>query len=53
MEISLIRHGKSKLTENDKKRLIRMLCDERFNVFKDTIKYMLNNNVKLEQELLD
>ena len=42
-----------KLTENDKKRLNRMLYDERFDFFKDTIKYMLNNNVKLEQELLD
>lgn len=42
-----------KLTENDKKRLNRMLYDERFKIFKDTIEYMLNNKVKLEQELLD
>lgn len=42
-----------KLTENDKKRLNKMLLDNRFEVFKDTIKYMLVNNVKLEQEILD
>ena len=42
-----------KLTENDKKRLSKMLLDSRFEVFKDTIKYMLDNNVKLEQEVLD
>ena len=42
-----------KLTENDKKRLNKMLLDSRFKVFKDTIKYMLDNNVKLEQEILD
>ena len=43
----------NKLTENDKKRLNKMLLDSRFKVFKDTIKYMLDNNVKLEQEILD
>lgn len=42
-----------KLTENDKKRLNKMLLDSRFKVFKDTIEYMLDNNVKLEQEILD
>ena len=42
-----------KLTENDKKRLSNMLLDSRFDVFKDTIEYMLDNNVKLEQEILD
>ena len=42
-----------KLTENDKKRLNKMLLDSRFEVFKDTIEYMLANNVKLEQEVLD
>lgn len=42
-----------KLTENDKRRLNRMLNDDRFKDFKATIEYMLNNNVKLEQEVLD
>ena len=42
-----------KLTENDKKRLNKMLLDGRFDVFKDTVEYMLANNVKLEQEILD
>ena len=42
-----------KLTENDKKRLNKMLLDSRFEVFKDTIEYMLANNFKLEQEVLD
>ena len=39
-----------KLTENDKKRLQNMLDDPSFEEFKDTITYMLANNVKLEQE---
>lgn len=42
-----------KLTENDKMRLTKMLTDDRFALFKATIEYMLNNNVKLEQEILD
>ncbi len=42
-----------KLTENDKKRLSKMLNDSKFLIFKDTIRYMLDNNVKLEQEILD
>lgn len=42
-----------KLTENDKKRLNKMLLDSRFEVFKETIEYMLAYNVKLEQEILD
>lgn len=42
-----------KLTENDKKRLNKMLLDSRFEVFRETIEYMLANNVKLEQEILD
>ncbi|MBR1383113.1 MAG: DUF2399 domain-containing protein, partial [Ruminococcus sp.] len=37
------------LTENDKKRLER-LSD---TVFSDTIKFMLENNCKLEQEAID
>lgn len=42
-----------KLTENDKKRLNKMLFDSRFDIFKETIEYMLVNTVKLEQEVLD
>lgn len=42
-----------KLTENDKKRLSKMINDSRFDVFKETIEYMLTNNIKLEQEILD
>lgn len=42
-----------KLTENDKNRLSKMINDNRFDVFKETIEYMLANNVKLEQEILD
>lgn len=42
-----------KLTKNDEKRLNIMLIDDRFKMFKDTIEYMLRNNVKLEQEVLD
>ena len=30
-----------------------MLYDNRFAIFKNTIEYMLNNNIKLEQEVLD
>ena len=39
-----------KLTLNDKKRLNLMLENTDFNEFKETITYMLNNNIKLEQE---
>lgn len=42
-----------KLTDNDKKRLNKMIFDSRFDIFKETILYMLANNVKLEQEILD
>ena len=38
------------LTERDKKRLVKMLDDSRFNIFKEVIMYMLENDVKLEQE---
>ena len=52
MDISTLKkysaYAKS-LTENDKKRLER-LSD---TVFSDTIKYMLENNCKLEQEAID
>ena len=47
------RSSLKKLSDNDTKRLNKMLSDNRFDIFKDTIEYMLNNNVKLEQELLD
>jgi hypothetical protein len=38
-----------KLTENDKKRLLRLLDSKH----SDVIKYMLDNNCKLEQEAID
>lgn len=41
------------LTDNDKKRLGKMLQEEDFSIFHETIHYMLDNNIKLEQELLD
>lgn len=41
------------LTDNDKKALTGMLNNKDFDLFKETIEYMLNNNVKLEQEILD
>ncbi len=41
------------LTENDKKRLLKLKENKEFNVFKDVIDYMLLNNCKLEQEILD
>lgn len=56
MSISELENNKTKLkglTENDKKRLNKMLNDSRFNIFYNTIRYMLENNVKLEQEILD
>lgn len=42
-----------KLTERDRNRLIKMSSDENFACFFEVIKYMLKNNVKLEQEILD
>ncbi len=41
------------LTDNDVKRLNKMMSDARFNIFHEVISYMLENDVKLEQELLD
>lgn len=38
-----------KLTENDKKRLTLLLDSE----FEDTIRFMLDNDCKLEQEAMD
>lgn len=37
------------LTDNDKKRLSKLLCSE----FKDTIQFMIDNDCKLEQEVMD
>lgn len=45
--------GLKKLTANDKERLTKMLGDETFSEFKETIRFMLDNDVKLEQEILD
>ena len=42
-----------KLTENDVKSLNRMINDSKYLLFNETIKYMLKNNIKLEQETLD
>lgn len=44
-------YGKE-LTSNDKKELMRLYEDEDYFVFKDVIGYMLNNNIKLEQEII-
>lgn len=42
-----------KLSEYDIKRLNKMLFNKEFSIFYDTINYMLEHNVKLEQEMLD
>lgn len=41
------------LTANDIRRLKLLLTNPEFEVFYDVIRFMLNNNCKLEQELLD
>ena len=41
------------LTENDKKRLANLLVMESAIEFRDTIKYMLEHNIKLEQESIE
>lgn len=41
------------LTENDKSRLENQLNSPEFDYFNDTIKFMLDNNCKLEQESFD
>ena len=38
------------LTNNDKKRLLMMLKNDSFKDFHKTITYMLDNNIKIEQE---
>ena len=42
-----------KLTDNDKRRLSSMLNDKKYTIFRETIRYMIENDVKMEQELLD
>ena len=49
-ELERFRDNCKKLTESDRKRLSLMLENAEFNEFKETITYMLNNNIKLEQE---
>lgn len=39
-----------RLTENDKKRLLKMKTDPAFEEFSQIISYMLENDIKLEQE---
>ena len=39
-----------RLTENDKKRLLKMKTDAAFEEFSQIISYMLENDIKLEQE---
>lgn len=41
------------LTENDRARLADMLTKKEYEIFHTAISYMLENNVKLEQEILD
>lgn len=41
------------LTENDKQRLLNLKTDNNYSMFTEVITYMLENNVKLEQEILD
>lgn len=41
------------LTENDKQRLLNLKADSSYSMFNEVITYMLENNVKLEQEILD
>jgi hypothetical protein len=49
-ELKKYKNNCKTLTNNDKKRLNSMLENDGFVEFKDTIKYMLINNIKLEQE---
>ncbi len=41
------------LDEEEIRRLTKRLNDETFSEFKETIRFMLDNDVKLEQEILD
>lgn len=52
-ELVVAKENLKQLTDNDKKRLTLMLSDKVFSEFKEVIEYMLEKNVKLEQETLD
>ncbi len=56
MSIEELKNNKNNLktlTQNDIHRLELLKNDLKFSMFKDVIEYMLLNNVKLEQEILD
>ena len=42
-----------KLTDNDKRRLQILLKSDDYLIFHEVISYMLDKNIKLEQEILD
>lgn len=52
-EIAQYKNECQHLTENDKKRLTSLLCSKEASDFEDVIKYMLKNNIKLEQESIE
>ena len=52
-EIKKFANFGKQLTQHDKDRLFKMRQDARFIKFKEVIDYMLNNNIKLEQEIMD
>lgn len=49
-ELEKFRNNCKALTSNDKTRLIKMEIEPAFLEFKQTILFMLKNNIKLEQE---
>lgn len=51
-ELETYKEYTKSLTINDKERLTKMLADNRFVGFHSVIKYMLDNNIKLEQEAI-
>lgn len=51
-ELASHKNKVKELTKNDKTRLNKMLSDKRFELYRDAILYMLQNNIKLEQEVL-
>ena len=56
MGISELKENKThlkSLTDNDIKNLHLLKNDSQYDLFKEEIDYMLENNVKLEQEVLD
>ena len=52
-ELENNKNNLKELTQNDIHRLELLKNDPKFIIFKDVIEYMLLNNVKLEQEILD